>query len=193
PEGPVSVRLPRRRAAAEDGAIDFLVATPDGAPLLEASARLRDLSTERSNLRRTTASIALALFAVTILLLAGPLLDRRAAAPAPGPELRLTTAIVAVIVAAGAPGGPGVRLRPWAHAVGARSAARLCLWSATAAGVAAALASAAVRMRLALREGRGNPTDAPLAFSAVQIACGVLLAALLVMFERVLGRSIDPA
>src|SRR5262249_51421020 len=58
---------------------------------------------------------------------------------------------------------------------------------------AAALASAAVRMRLALREGRGNPTDAPLAFSAVQIACGVLLAALLVMFERVLGRSIDPA
>src|SRR5262249_20866291 len=126
-------------------------------------------------------------------LLAGPLLDRRAAARAPGPELRLTTAIVAVIVAAGALGWLAVAIGAWAPAGGARGAGRVWVLGATGGGVAGALASAAVRMRLALREGRGNPTDAPLAFSAVQIACGVLLAALLVMFERVLGRSIDPA
>ena len=193
PFGPVSLRLPQGTPAAADGSAAFVVATPDGAPLLDASVRFADLAAERLNLRRTVASIALALFAATILLLAGPLLDRRIVARSPWPELWLTLAVVAVVIAAAGLGWLAFAIGPWARAASARSAARLCIGTATGAAVAAALVSGAVRMRLALRAWRGVPAASPALFAAVQVACGVLLAAILVMFERVLGRSIDPA
>jgi signal transduction histidine kinase len=193
PLGAVTLRLPRRPPGTAPDSAAFVMTATDGVPLLDASVRFADLAAERSNLRRTVASIALAIFAATILLLAGPLLDRRVVARSPVPELWLTLTIVAVVIASGALGWMAFAIGPWAHVAGVRSAARLCIGTATAAAVAAVLVSGAVRLRLALRARRGVPAGVPAAFGAVQILCGVFLAALLVMFERVLGRSIDPA
>jgi len=193
PLGPVRLRLPQRGGAQADGTAVFVVATPEGVPLLDASTRFVDLAAERAGLRRTVASIALGIFALTILLLAGPLLDRRVVARAPGPEFWLTLAVVAAVMAAGALGWLAFAIGPWARGGAARSAARLLLGTATAAAVAAALVSGAVRLRLARRAQRGVPAEAPASFGAAQIACGLFLAALFVTFERVLGRSIDPA
>jgi signal transduction histidine kinase len=105
----------------------------------------------------------------------------------------VTLAIVAVVLAGAGVTWLALSIAPWARPGAARSAARLCLASGTAAAVAAALVSAAVRMRLALRARRRVPSDSVLAFAAAQLAAGMALAAMLVMFERVLGRSIDPA
>ena len=84
-------------------------------------------------------------------------------------------------------------MAPWVRGIGARSAARLCLGGATAAALAAALVSAAVRIRPALRALRRVPSGSAIAFATAQIVAGTLLASLLVLFVRVLGRSIDPA
>jgi signal transduction histidine kinase len=194
PMAPVSLRLPQRAEPARPpGAVWFVVRTPDGVPLLEASARVEDLRNERLALRRTSASLALAIFALTILLLTGPLLDRRVRARAPGLELRLTAALVVVLASGAALLWIAMAMAPWARGAGVRGAARLCIAGATAAAVAAALVSAAVRMRIALRARRLAAADSVVGFSAAQLAAGVVLAGLLVMFERVLGRSIDPA
>jgi len=194
PLGPVSLRLPPRAPSpAEGGAVTFQIKTTAGASLLEASTSLEGLRNERVALRRTVASLALAIFAATILLLTGPLLDRRVRAREPGQELRLTAAIVAVVLAGGALLWFACTMAPWMHGVGVRSAARLCIGGATAAAVAAALVSAVVRMRPALRTLRRVPSGSLAAFAATQLASGALLASLLVLFVRVLGRSIDPA
>jgi signal transduction histidine kinase len=191
---PVQLQLPAASAPPSGpDVVSFVVRGPDGTPLLEASTRREDLASGRATLRRTVASIGLLLFAATIFLLAGPLLDRRVAARAPEPELRLTLAIVVVVLAGGAVLWLAFAIAPWAHAGAGRSAARLCLASCIAAAVAAALASAAVRMRLALRARRRDPAPSSLVFAATQVSAGIALAALLLMFERVLGRSIDPA
>jgi signal transduction histidine kinase len=105
----------------------------------------------------------------------------------------LTLAIVVVVLAGGAVLWLAFAIAPWARLPAARSAARLCLAAGTAAAVAAALVSAAVRLRLALRARRLTPSSSALGFVAAQLAAGVFLAAMLVGFERVLGRSIDPA
>ena len=194
PQATVSLRLPQQTPSPPDpGRVSFVVATPDGVPLLEASAARDDLVRERSNLRRTVASLAVMLFAATILLLAGPLLDRRARARGPGTELQLTAAIALVILSGVALLLLAFGVAPWAHGAGTRSAIRLCLWGATAAALAAAMVTSAVRMRLALRTRRAAPADAPIGFILAQLAAGLLLAGIFAGFERVLGRSIDPA
>ncbi|HYT73174.1 MAG TPA: HAMP domain-containing protein, partial [Vicinamibacterales bacterium] len=53
--------------------------------------------------------------------------------------------------------------------------------------------SAAVRLRLALRSQRRWPADEAVLFAVAQLTCGVALASALVVFESVLGRSVDPA
>jgi signal transduction histidine kinase len=191
---PVALRLPQPSSSTPDPQIvSFQVRAADSSPLFDASAGLADLSEARRNLRRTAASAALIAFAVTILLLAGPLLDRRGAARDTAGELRFTAALVLVILGAGAVFWAAVAIAPWARGGVARSAARLCLASGTAAALAATLASALVRMRLSLRTWRRSPSGRVIGFVVAQLAAGVLLAALLVEFERILGRSMDPA
>src|SRR4029079_16822341 len=43
------------------------------------------------------------------------------------------------------------------------------------------------------RAWRRRPEEHPVLFVAMQLMCGVILAALLVLFERAMGRSVDPA
>src|SRR4029450_7253765 len=61
------------------------------------------------------------------------------------------------------------------------------------AAIVAALVSGAVRLRVALRAIRRSPESQWMLFVAAQLLCGIVLAVLLVLFERVLGRSVDPS
>jgi hypothetical protein len=193
--GPVSLRLhdPGGPVLDPSAAIAFVIADPDGTPLLDASAALSVLVAERARLRRTVVGAAIAVLAFTVLLLGGPLLDNRSAARSPPREWRLTLTILAVIVSGAALLALAFLISPWSGAVGNRSAFRLLLGGITAAAVSATVVSGAIRLRLSLRSSRRPPDAHRLRFVAMQLACGLVLAGLLVLFERVLGRSIDPA
>ena len=153
----VQLRLHDPARSAQAPVFGFVVAAPDRTPLVDVSIPPGELAAGRSQLRRTVSALALALLAVTVLLLAGPLLDARLAARAPWRELRLTAAILAVIL-----GGAGLlwlafRISPWFEFNGHRGAAAVLLGGATAAALAATLVSAAVRLRVALRAIRHRP------------------------------------
>ena len=193
--GPVSLRLhdARASASATAGVATFVISAADGTPLLDASIDMAKLAEGRADLRRTVVALALAVAALTVLLFAGPLLDRRGAARHARRELQLTLLILGVILAGSALLWLAFTVSPWSNVHGHRRAFKLLLGGLTSAGLAATVVSAAVRLRVALRRRRRWIRDGAVAFVATQIACGVLLAALLVVFERVLGRSVDPA
>ena len=192
--GPVSLRLHGAGTPpVSDDATSFVISAPDGTPLLDASVATPELAAERVRLRRTIVATAIATLALTVMLLAGPLLDARSTARAPRREWQLTVTILLIIIGGGALLWLAFGISPWASVPGHRKAFRLLLAGTVAAALTATLLSAAVRLRLALRSRRRRPEDHALLFAAVQLACGVILAALLVQFERTLGRSVDPA
>jgi signal transduction histidine kinase len=175
------------------GTVRFPLRAPDGTTLVEADVDPSALAARRAALRRSVGAMAIAVVAVTVLLLSGPLLDARVGARVPPREVRLTIAIVAVIAAGAALLGVAFRIAPWSGVAGYRSAFRLALGGLVAAAAAATLVSAAVRLRVALRAVRRRPEDLRIRFVVVQLTCGVVLAVLLIGFEQVLGRSADPA
>ena len=189
----VPLRLHEERATQPPEPGSFVIAAPDGTPLLDASIAPGDLAAERSRLRRTVVALAIGVLALTVVLLGGPLLDARVAARAAGREWRLTLTIVAVVLGGTAMLWLAFTISPWSSDTASRKAARMLLSGAGAAAVVATIVSAAVRLRLALRSRRRRPQDHPIFFAVMQLACGAVLAALLVQFERTMGRSIDPA
>ena len=192
--GPVSARLhdsaPR---VASPGVSTFTIDAPDGRPLLDVSIDLSTIAAERASHRRAVGAVAVALVALTVLLLAGPLLDARIAARAPRREMQLTFTIVAVVVIGTALLVIAFAVSPWSAVPANRKAFKLLIGGLSSAAVAATLVSAAVRLRVALRVRRPAPERSPAVFIGMQLACGLFVAALLVLFERVLGRSVDPA
>jgi len=166
---------------------------PDGRPLLDVSIDLATIASERASHRRAVGAVAVALVALTVLLLAGPLLDARIAARAPRREMQLTFTIVAVVVIGTALLAIAFAVSPWSAVPANRKAFKLLIGGLSSAAVAATLVSAAVRLRVALRVRRPAPERSPAVFIGMQLACGLFVAALLVLFERVLGRSVDPA
>jgi signal transduction histidine kinase len=171
----------------------FQISGPDGTPLLDASVPFESVAVEREQHRRAVAGLALGVFAVTILLLAGPLLDRRAVARNAPREIRLTLFVVAIVLAGGALAWAAFRVSPWYVVSGNRKAMKLLLSGSLLAAVAAACVSTAVRVRVAIRSRRRWPDNEFLMFATAQLAAGILIAALLAVFEIVLGRSVDPA
>ncbi|HEX4566512.1 MAG TPA: HAMP domain-containing sensor histidine kinase [Vicinamibacterales bacterium] len=171
----------------------FQISAPDGTPLLDASVSFLAVAGDREEHRRAIAGLALSIFAVTILLLTGPLLDRRATARDAPRELVLTFSVVAVVVAGGLLAWFAFRVSPWYLASGNRKAMKLLLSGSLPAALAAACVSAAVRLRVAIRSRRRWPDDELMLFAGTQLAAGILIAALLAVFEIVLGRSVDPA
>jgi signal transduction histidine kinase len=171
----------------------FVIQAPDGRPLLDASIAPSALAAARARVRRSIVALAVAVFALTVLLLGGPLLDARAGARTAPREWRLTVAIILVTLAGAALLALAFQISPWASVRANRTAFRLLLGGITAAAVSATIVSAAVRLRVALRTRRRWPADHLALFAAAQLACGFCLAALLVVFEGVLGRSVDPA
>ncbi len=193
--GPVSLRLhgARAQAAGASAATTFVIAAPDGSPLLDASVAPSELAEARARLRRTVVALAIAVLAVTVLLFAGPVLDARSTARAGRREWRLTLTILAVILAGSALLWLAFTISPWSDARVNRTAFRLLLGGVAAAAVSATIVSAAVRLRLALRSRRRRPEEQTVLFIATQLACGVVLAGLLVLFELLMGRSLDPS
>ena len=162
---------------------------PSGELLLEASIPPAALREARSAWRRRVLAALVSIAGVTLLLLAGPALDRRAVA---GDERRFVRATAAAIVLTSSGG-----FLLWATAaVLARGApaAPITLLAAgfTAACIVALLAGPAVRLRPAWRQGRRTPRTAWPGFVLVQLPAGVTLAALLVFFQRLLDRVVDP-
>ena len=189
----VQLRLHDPSTPPPPAAPGFTVAAPDGTPLVDVSIPPTELTGGREQLRRYVAFVALTVVAVTILLLAGPLLDARSRARDPWRELRLTGVILAVVLAGAALLWIAFLLSPASESEGHRRAVAVLLGGAAAAALAATVVSAAVRLRVALRAIRRSPERGWAAFIAAQLACGVVLAALLIVFERLLGRMVDPS
>jgi signal transduction histidine kinase len=189
---PVLLRLhdPRRSA---NRPLSFVVTTADGRPLVDAEIAPGQLEASRARVRRIAVALAVAVVGVTVLLLCGPLLDERRRARSAAAEVRLTAAIVLVVVAGSALFWAAFAVSPWIDTTGHRTAFRLLLGGAGAAAVAATIVSASGRLRVALRAFRRSPESQGPLFIAAQIVCGVFIALLLIAFERVLGRSVDPA
>jgi signal transduction histidine kinase len=190
PVAPVSLRLRYEGAGDQPRPNAFTVAAPDGTPLVEASISPSELEATRHRWRQVVASVALGIVGITALLPLGPLLDRRARARTATRELQLSLAIglvvllsivviwLAVVVAQDAP-------LKWPLA--------LLVSGAAAAGLAATAVRDVVRLRVAIRTARQWPQREAFLFVAVQLAWGVVLAGLLIGFERLLGTALDPA
>jgi len=97
---PVAVRTRYEGAGEPTGPDRFLVRSPLGEPLLEVEVVPGRLARARAEWRRAVVGIALAVAALTLLLLIGPLLDRRLRIAEPWPYVRATAVAVGLVVAA---------------------------------------------------------------------------------------------
>ncbi len=190
PIAPVSLRLRYEGAGDQPRTNAFAINAPDGAPLLEASVAPADLDASRHRWRRFVIGAVIAVLAVTVLMTTGPLLDRRTRARTPAQEAALSATVGGVIVAT-------LGLLWTAVAVARASPVRwplaLLLSGATAAALAATAVAGIVRLRVALRSARRWPQGEGVLFAVAQLACGIVLAAVLAGFERLLGVALDPS
>ena len=190
PLGPASLRTRYEGAGDAPRPSAFLLRAPSGDPLVEVSISLEDINRARRALRRRVGAVVLSLLGITALLLIGPALDRRATAKASREFVRSTAAALALLA--------GASLMFWgaiALETGQRAspASLLLLGGVTAAAAIGLLAGPAVRLRIASRAVRQDPRDAHLPFVIVQLLAGVAVAAVLVLFEHLLRRAVDPA
>ncbi len=190
PLGSVALRMRWEGAGDQTRPNAFLLHAPGGDPLVEASISPREISQARNTWRRHVASIVLVVFGITILLLIGPLLDRRAGAAEARPVVEATAAAVALLVA-----GAGTLWAAAAIGLGEwpPTSAVLLLGGITAAAAVALVASPLVRVRTAWRTRRRTAADARVQFFVVQLAAGVAVAVVLVVFARLLPRAVDPS
>jgi signal transduction histidine kinase len=190
PLGPASLRTRYEGAGGEARENAFVLSAPGGDPLVEVSMAPSDIEQARTRLRRRVAAAVLVALSLTLLLLMGPLLDRRSEARQASTFVAATAALGALLVSAGALVWAALRL----GAVSAPGApARLLLAGVTSAGIVALLAGPVGRLRVASRARRTSATEAPLAFLLLELCAGVAVAAVLVAFDRLLLRSVDPA
>jgi signal transduction histidine kinase len=167
----------------------FVLRAPDGAPLVEASVAEADLRAARAAHRHRTGAIALACCAVTILLLIGPLLDRRAPARQPVFYVRYTILALGLLA--------GGTLLLWLAVVQAirhapPTAITLLLAGFAAASSVALLAGAVTRLRVVTRADRREPAAAPLRFILQHLGAGALVTILYLLFARLLEGAVDP-
>ena len=185
---PVLLRTPVAAAASSPNA--FVIRSADGSPLLQASIDPDDLREARDHSRRVVIALVVGVLGVTMLLLIGPLLDRRVMARTAARELQLAVAIALVILASTVVlwGAAAIVQRPaW------NAPLTLLFVGAAAAAVVATTVSGAVRLRVALRTDRRWPNRERAWFVIAQLVVGGLLAAMLVAFEQWLGTEVDPA
>ena len=190
PLGPASLRTRYEGAGDAPRANAFLLRAPGGDPLVEVSVSPGDIDAARRAWRRTVGAAVLSVVGITILLLIGPALDRRSTAKAPREFVR-STLIALVLLGVG-----GVAF--WAALAleaGHRpsTAALLLLGGVGVAGAIGLFAGPAVRLRVASRARRRAPGGAYVRFVLMQLLAGVTIAAVLVLFERLLQRAVDPA
>ena len=149
----------------------------------------KDIDAARTAWRRQVIAMVLAIAGVTVILLIGPLLDRRADATASSEFVRITLAGLLLLAAASVILATALAIelnrRPPPGAL-------LLVGGVTAAGAIALVAGPAVRLRIGLRARRQNPALAPAIFLLRQAVAGVAVAIILVTFARLLPHAVDP-
>jgi hypothetical protein len=167
-----------------------LLRAPGGDVLLEATLLPAQIAAARGSLRRKVGAAVLAVLAATMLLLIGPLLDRRATRRDTASCARLTVYAVALL------GGTAALI--WlALELGfegaASSDALLLIAGGALAGAAAVVAAPVARLAAALRSRRRDPRTDRWPFVTAQLAAGAVAATLFAVFTFVLGRTLDHA
>ena len=168
----------------------FLLHAPDGVPLVEVSMTPAEFNAVRRAWRRRVGATMVAVAAVTLLLLIGPALDRRAAATTARQFLRATATALGWLAGASLVCGLALALE-----LGRRPppGALLLLGGVTTAAAIALLAGPVLRLRVGLRATRREPGLTPVAFYGRQVLAGAVMALVLFVFERLLPRAVDPA
>jgi signal transduction histidine kinase len=189
PLGPVSLRMRWEGAGDQPRRNAFVLRAPAGDPLVEVSMSPPGIAAARGAWRRRIGAVVIGVLGVTVWLLIGPALDRRAIARGSREFVRFTAVALALLVT-----GAAALYAALALDTGHRASppASLFLWGATAAAAVALLAAPVVRLRIAVRARRRAAADASLEFLAVQLGAGVAVAAVLVFFEWLLPRVVDP-
>lgn len=95
---PVSLRTRYEGAGGSRRPNSFLVSTPDDAPLLEVQVSPDELAAVRARWRRGVIGTAVAIVGVMLLLLVGPILDRRLHARTVAAYARLTGAALLLVL-----------------------------------------------------------------------------------------------
>ena len=189
PFGPASLRMRWQGAGDEPRANAFLLHAPGGEPLVEVSMSPAQLAAARQAWRRRVGALLVVIAGITILLLIGPILDRRSATVNRAEFLRLTVRSLVWLACGSLAFAFALALelgrRPPASAL-------LLLGGVTISAAIALLAGPVVRLRVGVRRRRQDPAAAPLRFYTAQILAGVVVAAVLVAFGRVLPRVVDP-
>ena len=168
----------------------FLITTPSGALLVEATVSTADLQAARAQWRRTVVAWVLAIAGVTLILLIGPLLDFRLSTKTARPFIVSTVTASLLLI-----GGMALIWLGLAWRVGDRLAlpANLAFIGISLAAVIALWTVPAVRLQVAYRAGRQTPRGARFAFAITQIFAGTIVAVLFVTFAFVLAKALDPA
>ena len=184
--GPASLRTEGAGDLSRPGAV--LLSTPLGEPLAEAWVDPQTLRMARTAWRRRVGALMLALLGCTVLVLVGPLLDRRIRG-GKRTYVRATLGALALTALGGV-----LLWAALALAMNARpsTAVSLLVGGGTAAALVSLLAGPAARLRITMR-GRALFLDRPsIRLFATQLLAGAGVAALIVLFYLLLGRVINP-
>ncbi|HJR58089.1 MAG TPA: HAMP domain-containing sensor histidine kinase [Vicinamibacterales bacterium] len=188
--GPASLRLRYEGAGEQVRPNAFLLRAPSGDVLVEASITSEQVARARSAWRRRVAAVVLGILAATLILLIGPVLDRRSAASTVAAHRRLT-AVAAVLIVSGS--ALGWAALDTALDVGPGPDALLLVCSASIAGTMALLAAPISQLRAVLRRRRRDPSAAPARFALRHLLAGLAAAGVVVLFEVVLKRALEAA
>ena len=187
--GAASLRLAFEGAGERPPPGAFLLRAPTGDVLLEASVTPAQIRSARMELRRRVLAVVIGIVAVTVLLLMGPILDRREVVTDGRAYVRLTAAATALLLAGAALGWAALDMA-FAEGPGAHAALLVC--GATLAGGVALLSAPVARLKVLARR-RHAPASTPASFALAQLLAGGIVAGLLVLFEVVLRRALDGA
>ena len=190
PIGPASLRMQYEGAGDQARPNSFVLHAPGGDALVEASFRVEQIAAARRESRQRVVAAVAGVLAVTVLLLIGPLLDRRSAARSFNPYAR-ATAMAAVLLFAAA-GLIHVALS-LGLAAGADRHELLLLYGGTGAGLAALVAAPVFQLAAAMRSRRRHPAAARGPFLLQQLLAGIAVAAIVAAFGRVLRLVLDDA
>jgi signal transduction histidine kinase/MFS family permease len=186
---PVSLRTRWEGAGEQPRAGAFLLRTPSGEPLAEATVSLDDLREARTRFRRQIAAAVLIAAGVTFLLLIGPLLDRRARARDGSLILRLTVRAALLVMLGSALIWSGVA---WAVYAIPRPAVSLLVLGGAAASVVALAAGPVSRLAIRYRGKRLSPGNRPVLFLGSQLLAGTGVALLVLLFAYLINRAVEP-
>ncbi|MEX2661906.1 MAG: HAMP domain-containing sensor histidine kinase [Vicinamibacterales bacterium] len=188
--GPASVRFQYEGAGEQERRNAFLLRAPSGEVLLEATLPAAQIARARSVLRRRVVAAVLGTLAVTLLLLAGPLLDRRSRRGSSAAYPRLTAAAALLVVAGAALGWAALDI---AIDGSPGYPVLLLIAGGATAALIALLAAPLSRRRAQLRGRRRTSEGARTHFAVRQLLAGIVVAALVSLFALILRRALAVA